>query len=86
MLFAAFPLAYEARSHVEITGKDRLAGALPQTKRADLFGPQKPNGREAKVIEFPHCPLVHDPGLVQSFRSLVNRRHQAATVLLARRI
>src|SRR5690349_11259017 len=38
VLFPSFPLADEARRHIQITGEDSLTGPLPQTERADFPG------------------------------------------------
>ena len=40
VLFPSFPLADEARGHIQITGEDSLTGTLPQTERADFPGLQ----------------------------------------------
>jgi hypothetical protein len=50
MLFAAFPLAYQTRCHIEIPGEDCLARALTQTERADFVGFQWSNRGEAQVL------------------------------------
>lgn len=80
-LFSTFPLAHQAGRDIEIAREDCLAGALAQAKRANLFGCKRLNRRETKLIEFAHGPLVHHSGRVKAFGCLVNRRHQAATIL-----
>src|SRR5271157_3491750 len=67
-----------------MAGKDCLAGAFPQTERADFLRPQRTYRREAAFIEFPHRALVHDSGRVQAFGGFVDRRHQGTTVLFSR--
>ena len=59
--------------------------AFAQTERADFFGLQGMNGREAEFIEFPHGALVHDSGRMQTFSSFVDRGHQSVTVLFSHR-
>jgi hypothetical protein len=62
MLFTAFPLAYQTRRHIEVAGENRLAGPFPQTKGANFAWLQWTDRREAQVIEFAHCALVHCTG------------------------
>src|ERR1035437_6931481 len=59
-LFTAFPLAHQTRCHVQISGENRLARALPQTKGADFRRLQWLHWCKTQVIEFTHrcvCPL-----------------------------
>src|ERR1019366_2905081 len=81
-LFTAFPLAHQTRCHVQISGENRLARALPQTKGADFRGLQWLHWCKTQVIEFTHRAFIHYAGGVKTFGSLVNRRHQRTTVLL----
>src|ERR1035437_8061804 len=85
-LFTAFPLAHQTRCHVQISGENRLARALPQTKGADFRRLQWLHWCKTQVIEFTHRACVHYAGGVKTFGSLVNRRHQRTTVLLFHRI
>src|SRR5580700_2855658 len=68
MLFAAFPLADQACGHVEITGENRLAGPLPQSKGTNLIGLEWPHRRKAQVVELTHSTFRQDA-------SGVDRRH-----------
>ncbi len=74
MLFIALPLAHQACGHVEIASENRLAGAFPQTKGADLSRFKWPYRRKAQLVEFAQRALVHDAGGVQPFGGLVDRR------------
>src|ERR1039458_1124696 len=84
-LFTAFPLAHQTRCHVQISGENRLARALPQTKGADFRRLQWLHWCKTQVIEFTHRAFVHYAGGVKTFGRLVNRRHQRTTVLLFHR-
>src|SRR4029077_14917591 len=75
VLFPSFPLADEARRHIQITGEDSLTGPLPQPERADFPGFQRPHRRKAQVIEFAHTALVHYAGRVKTFGGLMDRSH-----------
>ena len=75
MFFAAFPLADQARCHVEIAREHRLTCALPQTKGANFFGFQRADEREAQIIKLAHRALVHHPGSMEAFGGLMNRGH-----------
>src|SRR5882724_591642 len=72
VLFSSFPLADEARRHIQVTGEDSLTGPLAQTERADFPGFQRPHRRKAQVIEFAHGALVHYAGRVKTFGGLMD--------------
>src|SRR5664280_3594229 len=58
-LFTAFPLAHQTRCHIQISGENRLARALPQTKGADFRGLQWLHWCKTQVIEFTPVSYTH---------------------------
>ena len=84
-LLAPFPLAHEARGHVQMACEHRLTGVLPQAERPDLLERHLVHRRQAHLVERFHGALRQDARIRETLRGLVRRRERIALVLLSHR-